>query len=105
MHFKLEKDWKEDSYVVYSGQYLLLSFIHKNGKRNIIANAPDLVLPDGRKGLTLYLTLKGGKISEENGPVVRYTDMKALGNIRLGHDTLDLKTDNCTACFEWGRTK
>lgn len=105
LHFKLEKDWKEDSYIVFSGQKLLLSFIHKNGKRNIIANAPNLSLPDGRKGLMLYLTLKGGKTTEENGPVVRCADMKASGNIRLGNDTLDLKADNCTGCFEWGRTK
>ena len=105
LHFKLENDWKQDSYIVYSGQHLLLSFIHKNGKRNIIANAPDLPLPDGRKGLMLYLTLKGGKTTEDNGSIVKCTDMKAFGNIRLGHDTLDLNTDNCTACFEWGRTK
>jgi len=104
LHFKLEKDWQEDSYVVFSSEQLLLCFINKNRKRNIIINAPGMTLPDGRKGLTAYLTLSGGRTKEE-GTVVRCTDMKVSGNIRLGNESLDLKGSSCTAVFEWGRTK
>lgn len=105
LHFKLEKDWKEDSYVVFSSDQLLLSFIHKNSGRHVIINAPHMVLHDGREGLTVYLDLGGGKVTEEGPGVVKCSGMKVSGSIRLGSDILRLNTKNCKVLFEWGRTK
>ena len=105
LHFKLEKDWKEDSYVIFSSDQLLLSFIHKNSGRHVIINAPDMVLPDGREGLTVYLNLGGGKTTEEGPGVVKCSGMKVSGSIRLGSDIFRLNTKNSKAFFEWGRTK
>ena len=105
LHFKLEKDWKEDSYVVFSSDQLLLSFIHKSSGRHVIINAPHMVLPDGREGLTIYLNLSGGKVSEDEGGIVKCSGMKVSGNMRLGNDIVELNAKNSRVLFEWGRTE
>ncbi len=61
--FKLKKDFESDSFTVFSGENLLLSFIVKDSKVHLVLNAPDLVLPDGRKGVTVNVGLKGGRIA------------------------------------------
>lgn len=108
--FKLEKDFESDSFTVFSGENLLLSFISKDSKVHLVLNAPDLVLPDGRKGVTVNVVLKGGRISgfEKKGRKSVYSGfmqygMAVQGDIRLGNDYVDAETRDLFASLDWGR--
>jgi hypothetical protein len=104
LKFRLDSHWTDDSFLVFSNDELLMAFTCKNGIRNVIINAPKLVLPDGRKGLTAKIRFEGGRLVMDSELVIRLEDMKASGDLRLGRKNLKINTTDSFGLLEWGRT-
>ena len=102
--FRLDNDWKEDSFLIFSNEEMVMAFICKGGIRNVIINAPKLVLPDGRKGLTANIRFEGGRLVMDSEKVIRLEDMKASGDLRLGRKNMKINTTDSFGLLEWGRT-
>jgi len=104
LKFRLDDNWNDDSFLVFSNDELMLAFVCKNKIRNVIINAPKLVLPNGKKGLTANIRFEGGRLVMDSETVIRLEDMKASGNLRLGRKTLKINTEDSFGLLEWGRT-
>jgi hypothetical protein len=104
LKFRLDNHWKDNSFLVFSNDEMMLAFVCKEGIRNVIINAPKLILPDGRKGLTANIRFQDGRLVEDSETVIRLEDMKASGDLRLGRKTIKINTKDSFGLLEWGRT-
>lgn len=102
----------DDYAVTYADKKITLSIIKKGEKRQIIANAPEMVLPDGRKGLMLdVLIIDDQKESlniatswKEDRTRFYYNEkrggMRASGKIMRD---MQLEDFSALALLDWGR--
>ena len=96
---------------------LTLTFIRRGDLRHIIFNAPDLVLPDGRRGLLGDFSLYQNREKESINIASSWAEdrkafylnekvvgMRAVdGFIRRGGHKSDLSQDGALAILDWGR--
>ncbi len=106
-----------DNEVCFSCESLRLTFIKKGTKRNILISAPDMVLPDGSKGLDARFELTQPSEMESMNIATSWEKkrksfylnekvncMNAVGTIRRGNDTVKYEAnDDIWAVLDWGR--
>lgn len=109
----LSENPEDDYSVTYANEKITLSIIKKGSKRQIIANVPSLLLPDGKKGLLLDAVIHDEKAesmniatswkedrtrfyyNEKRGP------MRVSGKVIRDMDSSSL--DSSLALLDWGR--
>ena len=105
----------EDNGVTFSNKEMSLSFIKKGESRQILLAAPNLELPDGRKGLKAHVVLTEKKDMEsvyiatswkENRKCFYYNakvnPLPASGYVWLGDDKIELSKESL-GNLDWGR--
>jgi len=104
LKFRLDDHWEDDSFLVFSNDDLMIAFIYKNNVRNVIVNAPKLVLPDGRKGLKVNVRFDPGRLVVDSEKEIRLEDMPASGDVRMGDRIVKINPVDSFGLLEWART-
>lgn len=107
-----------DDGTTYYDEQLTITFVKKDTKRQIIANAPGMVLPDGRKGLKADLVMHQRKDHEsiniatswkEDRTCFYYNEklsaMPVSGKLYREDDITDLSGRRVLGLLDWGRGK
>lgn len=105
-----------DSSCQYTGKDIRLTFIKRGTSRYIMIAAPSLVLPDGRVGLDLSVTLTQPYEMESMNIATSWAEnrkafylnekvncMPAEGTIRRGDDTQEVDKTKVFGVLDWGR--
>lgn len=108
----------EDDGVTYYDEMLTITFVKKGEKRQIIANAPSLVLPDKRRGIKADIVLHQKKDHEsiniatswkEDRTCFYYNEKLAAlpvtGKIYREDDITDIESHGALGLLDWGRGK
>lgn len=106
----------EDSSFVFQNHKMRIALIKKGTKRHLLFNVPDLVLPDGRTGLDVNITLTQSAALRSMNIATSWAEkrkafylnqkincMPASGTVRLGDDTTYLSKDDAWGVLDWGR--
>ena len=107
----------EDDYAVsFSDGNMTMAFVKKTFQRHILATAPAMVLPDGRKGLKIDVTLLDHPCDEsvniatswqENRHCFYYNEkrcaMPVVGELRFGFEKVAVEAGTTLALLDWGR--
>ena len=106
----------EDSSFVFQNHNMRIALIKKGTKRHLLFNVPDLVLPDGRTGLDVNITLTQSAALRSMNIATSWAEkrkafylnqkincMPASGTVRLGDDTTYLSKDDAWGVLDWGR--
>ena len=108
-----------DSYITSSSSKLRISFIVKNGIRHLIFGAPNLMLPDGRVGLSGDIVLTRPHKEDESINIAtswkekrkafylneKINCLNVNGIITRGYDEEKIKSLSTFAVLDWGRGK
>lgn len=107
---------QSDSEVSYFDDKMTIAFVKKSNKRHLLFTAPDLLLPDGTKGLkcnlTLYENLNMESIniatSWKEKPTAFYLNRKIVGMgvtgiVRRGNEKAELDKNEALSILDWGR--
>lgn len=114
---KLSPSSKEDNQVNFTCGELRLSFIKKGNKRNLLVSDPNMVLPDGRKGIDARFQLIQPDNMESMNIATSWKEnrkafylnekvncMPVSGVIRRGNDTETINSgEDVWAVLDWGR--
>jgi len=105
-----------DHSVAWKNSTLRIAYSRREERRRLLFAAPDLLLPDGRRGLDADITLVQPPDLEslniatswEKKRTAFYLNekvncMSASGTVRLGDDILELKPHEAYGVLDWGR--
>ncbi len=106
----------EDSQISWANEELRFAFIKKGDKRHLMFACPSLVLPDGRVGLDVNVTLTQKPAMESLNIATSWKEnrkafylnekvscMPAEGSIRRGLDKKNLLLGETWGILDWGR--
>lgn len=116
---KLAKSSLNDSYITSSSSKLRVSFIVKNGKRHILFGAPNLLLPDGKIGLSGDVILSKSNEDDESINIAtswkenrksfylneKINCLNVKGIITRGYEEERIKPLSTFGVLDWGRGK
>ena len=105
---------KSDYGVTFADKNMTIAFVTKDDRRHILATAPNMVLPDGRTGLKVDITIKDNQESlniatswAEDRKCFYYNTkavgMEVEGNIKIGFDRFPIGKDTTLGLLDWGR--
>lgn len=106
----------KEHHLTYYSDKLRISFIKKGEKRYLMFAAPNMILPDGKKGLDVNISLTQKNEDESMNITTSWKEnrkafylnekvncMPVIGTVKLGDEKIELHNNDAWAVLDWGR--